>query len=268
MYAYGGVSVVNAVPSWLGSTMAINLRVSVHIDLCKPSNTCKYQSRLVEYIAKYFMRRYNIPRIKVYISSEIPPSSGLKSSSAVAIAMIKSIVSRFSIYEPSIPRLAAELSLLAGVSITGALDDASASYYGGISFTDNLNMNILKVIDVPKEYSVILLYYSSRKPVDVGVLRRYAHIFRDIFELAYQGEIFRAMTMNGLLISRILGYDESIPRRAIELGALAVGVSGNGPTIFAVTRSGDEGPIYEYFSRYSVTRVVSAVGIGAYEDRY
>ncbi len=268
MYAYGGVSIVNAVPSWLGSAMAINLRTKVYIDICRSMEICQYQSKLVEYIVRYFMKKYNIPRIKVYISSEIPPSSGLKSSSAVSIALIRCITSKFSIYEPSIPRLAAELSLLAGVSITGALDDASASYYGGIVFTDNLNMNILKVLDIPKEYSVILLFHSTRNPVDVDKLRRYAHIFRDIFELAYQGEIFRAMTMNGLLISRLLGYDETIPRRALEQGALAAGVSGNGPTIFAIARRGDEGPIHEYFSLYGFTKIVDVVGIGMYEDRY
>ncbi|ADM28533.1 shikimate kinase [Ignisphaera aggregans DSM 17230] len=268
MYAYGGVTIVNAVPAWLGSAMAIDLRVRVYVDICRPTEICYYQSKLVEYIVKYFMKKYNIPRIKVYISSEIPPSSGLKSSSAVSVALIRCITSRFSIYEPSIPRLAAELSRLAGVSFTGALDDASASYYGGIVFTDNLNMNILKVLDLPKEYTTVLLFHATRNPVDVDRLRRCAYMFRDIFELAYQGEIFRAMTMNGLLIARLLGYNEDIPRKALEKGALAAGVSGNGPTIFAITRRGDEGPIYEYFSLYGYTKVVDVIGVGMYENSY
>lgn len=269
MYAYGGITVVNAVPAWLGSAMAIDLKVKVYVDICKSAEKCNYQSELIEYIVKYFMRRYGIPKIGVNVVSDIPPSSGLKSSSAVSVAAIRCISTRFSIYEPSIPRLAAELSKLAGISITGALDDAAASYYGGVVFTDNLNMSILKVLDMHKEYSAVLLFHrANRNPVDIDMLRRYAHIFRDIFEIAYQGNIFRAMTLNGLLIARLLGYNEDIPRKALEKGALAAGVSGNGPTIFAIVRKCDEGSIYEYFSKYGYVKIVDVLGVGAYEGIY
>ncbi len=259
MYAYGGISIVNAIPAWLGSVIAINLKVHTEVSLCK--SICRYQSPLIETIANYFMKKYALPPLKIDIHSEIPQASGLKSSSAVAVATIKAIIHKFNIYEPSIPRLAAELSKIAGVSITGALDDAAAAFYGGVVFTDNLNMHILNVSDFRDDLNVVLLFKDSRKNVDVEKMRRHYHVFKYIFEVAYSGNIFKAMTMNGIYIARILGYDENIIWRAIELGALAAGVSGNGPTIFAVCREGDGGPIIDYFSTYGTVKVAKPVRI-------
>ncbi len=257
MYAYGGISIVNAIPAWLGSVMAIDLKTFVNIDTCR--DICRYSSKLIETIANYFKERYSLPLLKIDIRSEIPPSSGLKSSSAVAVATIKAIVNKFGIYEPSIPRLAAELSKIAGVSITGAFDDATAAYYGGIVFTDNLNMLILKVIDFREDLDIVLLFKGIRKNIKVDELRRNSYLFRYIFELAYSGDIYRAMTMNGLAIAKLLEYDENIIRKAIEMGALASGVSGNGPTIFAVCREGDGDYIADYFSLYGSVKIVKPI---------
>ncbi|MCS7110672.1 MAG: shikimate kinase [Ignisphaera sp.] len=259
MYGYGGVSIVNAIPAWLGSVMAVDLKAHAEASVC--SSDCEHQSPLIRTVVGYFREKYNLPPLKIRIDSEIPQTSGLKSSSAVAVATIKAIAHKFSIYEPSIPRLAAELSRIAGVSITGALDDASAAFYGGIVFTDNLNMNILRVSDFRKDLDVVLLFKGVRRKVDVEELRKHYYLFKHVFEAAYSGDIFRAMTMNGLLIARILGYDENVIRRAIELGALASGVSGNGPTMFAVCREGDCGPLIDYFSAYGSTKIVKPVRI-------
>jgi len=266
MYAYGGISIVNAIPAWLGSVMAIDLKTYVEVSVCENENVCTYPSPLIETIIDYFVEKYALPPSRVDIYSEIPQSSGLKSSSAVAVATIRSIIDRFCIYEPSIPRLAAELSKIAGVSITGALDDASAAFYGGIVFTDNLNMSILRVTDFRDDLDVVLLFKGTRKNIDVEKMRRHHSLFKYIFELAYSGDIFRAMTLNGLFIARIMGYDEDIVRRAIELGALAAGVSGNGPTIFAVCREGDGGPLAEYFANYGSVKIVRPARISSGVD--
>jgi shikimate kinase len=67
------------------------------------------------------------------------------------------------------------------------------------------------------------------------------------------------MTMNGLAIAKLLEYDENIIRKAIEMGALASGVSGNGPTIFAVCREGDGDYIADYFSLYGSVKIVKPI---------
>ncbi len=42
-----------------------------------------------------------------------------------------------------IVNLAIDSSLEAGVTITGAFDDATASYFGGVTVTDNINREII-----------------------------------------------------------------------------------------------------------------------------
>jgi shikimate kinase len=59
-----------------------------------------------------------------------------------------------------------------------------------------------------------------------------------------------------------MGYEEEILERAERLGALASGVSGNGPSLFAITKEGDEGPIVEEFSKHGEVRVVELVSHG------
>lgn len=266
MYAFGGITIVNAVPSWFGGAIAIDLRVSARVRACH--TRCTYQSKLVETIAKYFMTRYSLQPFEIEIHSEIPPMSGLKSSSAVAVASIKAIVNRFSIDELCIPRLAAELSKEAGASITGALDDAAAAYYGGAVLTDNLNMKILRLFEPPHEISTVVAVKGFRGiHIDVEKLRRYSSIFYDIFLRALEGGIFEAMRLNGLAIARFLGYDEDPIIEVLNRGALAAGVSGNGPSVFVVCRKGDEHYFADILSKYyNDIRVVNVVGVGGYES--
>lgn len=262
MSAWGGISIVNAIPSGLGSAAAIDMKTRIRIRSCGDATT--NTSRLVETIINYFTARYGLPKVCVEIESDVPMGSGLKSSSSVAVALIDALRRHFSLEELDVPRLAAELSRIAGVSITGALDDAAAAYYGGIVFTDNTNMKILRVVDNKSELATaILLPRNVRRPqIDVERLRRFSHIFVEAYNIAMQGEILKAMTINGLAIARLLNYPEDIPRKALELGALAAGVSGNGPAIFAVCRLGDEGPVLDFFGRYGEVYMHRFVRLG------
>lgn len=268
MYAFGGISIVNAVPSWFGGAIAVNLKVLAKVRTC--STRCSYPSKLVETIARYFMARYSLPPLEIDIYSEIPPKSGLKSSSAVAIATIRAVVDRFGLDELCIPRLAAELSREAGVSITGALDDAAAAYYGGAVLTDNLNMKILRLFEPPRETSSVIAVKGFREvSVDVEKLRRYSNVFYDIFLRALEGSIFEAMKLNGLMIAKLIGYNESPILEALNRGALAAGVSGNGPSVFVVCRKGDEHYFVDVLSKYfNDVRVVDIIGVGGYEGSH
>ncbi|MDK6028090.1 shikimate kinase [Ignisphaera sp. 4213-co] len=263
MSAWGGISVVNAIPSGLGSAIAIDMKTKIFIRRCSNFEK-KPSSRLVEKILEYFSSRYGLSNLCADVVSDIPMGSGLKSSSSVAVALIKAVKNLNIVEELDVPRLAAELSRLAGVSITGALDDAAAAYYGGVVFTDNTNMKVIRVLDPKLEMSVVILIPRgvSRPPMNVDKLRKYSHLFEEVFSIAIQGDIFRAMTLNGLLIARLMGYSEDVPRKALSMGASAAGVSGNGPATFAVCRAGDEGPIIEFFSRYGEVRVHRFVRVG------
>lgn len=244
MWAYAGVSVVNAIPAWLGSTMAVNLRIEVSIEEGSGDH-----SGLVKTIIDYFKQRIGIPELRVTVKSPIPPGSGLKSSSAVAVALIEAIKSRYGLSNIDTPKLASELSIRAGVSVTGAYDDATASYHGGITFTNNKENRLLDLREPPEDLSVIILARGGRAGIDPSLLRRFEDLFAEIFNIAMKGDIITAMRLNGIAIAEILGYEVEPIRAALKLGALASGVTGNGPSIFAVTRKGEEGPIIDIYSR-------------------
>lgn len=256
MWAFAGISVVNAIPSWLGSTMAVNIKIEVSIE-----EGFGEHSSLTREIVEYFKKRSGVPELRVTVRSPIPPGSGLKSSSAVAVALIEAIRQRYGLRDIDTPRLASELSIRAGVSITGAYDDATASYHGGISFTDNMRRELIDLRSPPKDLSVVIIAKGGRARIDPESLRRFGDIFREIFGIALRGDIITAMKLNGILVAQILGYDLEPIRRALQLGALASGVTGNGPSIFAITRKGDEGPIIDLFLKIGYTIVAEPAEI-------
>jgi shikimate kinase len=243
MWAFAGISVVNAIPSWFGSTMAINIRIEVDIEEGKGVH-----SKLTKTIVDYFIENFEIPELKVKVRSPIPPESGLKTSSAVAVALIEAIKAEYNLININTPKLTAELSIKAGVSITGAYDDAIAAYHGGISFTNNKENKIIELRNPRKDIVAIILARSGRPKIDYNNLRKFENLFKEIFGIALKGDIITAMRLNGIAIAEILGYDTTLIRKALERSALAAGISGNGPSIFAIAKKGKEGPIVDLFS--------------------
>ncbi|AWR97643.1 shikimate kinase [Acidianus sulfidivorans JP7] len=257
MQTYGGISVVNAIPSWYGSSMAINLKVSVEV----VKGEYKGDSDLVRTILDFVREKYNINQLDVKISSEIPPQSGLKSSSAVSTALLGEIKRKFDI-DFDVPKLSAILSIMAGVSYTGALDDATAAYYGGISFTYNKEFKIIDKRNPPEDLSVLVIPIGNRPKVKLEELRKYRLIFKEIFDLALKKDIITAMKYNGILVAEILGYDKKpLDELSKRTEALAYGISGNGPSLFAVCKKGEEGPLYDILSKYGKVILTSGVSL-------
>ncbi|WP_243666056.1 hypothetical protein [Vulcanisaeta sp. JCM 16159] len=87
-------------------------------------------------------------------------------------------------------------------------------------------------------------------------------IYQALFSMAINGDLWRAATINGILVAESLGYYNALETigRALRLGAVASGVSGNGPSIYAIFRPGEEGPFIDYISStwsyYLVTKLV------------
>ena len=50
-----------------------------------------------------------------------------------------------------------------------------------------------------------------------------------------QGQIWEALSLNGLIYSAASGYNSSIAIDALAAGAVAAGLSGKGPAVTAVT---------------------------------
>ena len=239
---YGAVSILNAIPLGLGSSCAIDLSVQVETAFGHQANG----SRLIETITGYFASRSG-KEVSVSVRSSLPAGGGLKSSSAVAAGAVASLSSLTGI-EVDVPVLAARLSVEAGVSITGALDDVAAALYGGISVCDNTKMKILRRAKLPDGYQFVILPRGPRNSFNPDALRKRWPTFKSISSLLMTGDYIGAMAKNGLAVSKALGYETDLLLRAVELGAKASGVSGNGPSLFALVKEGEEGPIMELLS--------------------
>lgn len=177
--------------------------------------------------------------VRVAVRSEIPVARGLKSSSAASNAVVSAVAEALGLKLSAmeILNLAVDSSLEAGVTVTGAFDDASASLLGGLAVTDNAKRLILKRYGVPDYLKVVLLIPPHRRftsPEDASNLKTYSSLLELAWHQAAEGRWSEAMNLNGLAVAASLGYQADHLARALRNGALAASPSGKGPTLAAV----------------------------------
>ena len=246
MEAFSAVTVINAFATGKGGAIGIDLKVKAKVKLKEGIGGEIFvrgekfmDFSLVKAVRDVIAEKFNLDfGIKVKINSEIPIGKGLKSSSAVTNALIKAALKELKIELPDIEviKLSVEASKRAGVTLTGAFDDACASYFGGLCLTDNLNLEILKREKVEKLPVVILIpkrtvLTASLKDKNFKILAPY---IEEAFNLAMKGEWEKATFFNGLVYSSFLGYDPKPFFKALELNTI-VGLSGKGPAMFAIS---------------------------------
>jgi len=122
----------------------------------------------------------------------------------------------------------------AGVTATGAFDDASASMLGGVTVTNNHDDELLAHDTV--EWDVLVWTPPERAysaDADVERCERVASMADLVADLALDGAYERAMTVNGLAFAAALGFS---PEPLIEAMPHVAGVSlsGTGPSVTAV----------------------------------
>ncbi|SNR25178.1 shikimate kinase [Halorubrum vacuolatum] len=183
----------------------------------------------------------------VETESDVPLAAGLKSSSAAANATVLATCAALGLTvgddagDPAVDvtridacRLGVRAAREAGVTVTGAFDDASASMLGGICLTDNTNDELRS--REPVEWDVLVWTpperaYSADADVDrCSAVARMADLVAD---LAATGRYVEAMSVNGLAFSAALGFD---PDPAVEAmpDVAGVSLSGTGPSVVAV----------------------------------
>ena len=244
--AFSAVTVINAFATGKGGAIGIDLKVSVRVKLTDEGVSGEIFVRgekfedfsLVKAVLETIKDKFGLDfGVKVKIDSEIPVGKGLKSSSAVANALTRAILKELKIRLPDIEvvKLGVDASKRAGVTLTGAFDDACASYFGGLCLTDNLKLELLKREDVEKLPVVLLipqetLLTSSLRGRNFKVLAPYVE---EAFKLALRGEWKKALVLNGLIYGSFLGYNLEPIAKALEVEAVA-GPSGKGPAMFAI----------------------------------
>lgn len=254
-YALGAGTVINAIATWKGAAFGIDLKTFADVrlfdDASKINGTIEgmpdADTRLIENSVSYVLEHFGIDMGgTVTTRSEVPLASGLKSSSAAAnasvLATLAAIGEELDPFETV--KIGVKAALDAKVTITGALDDACASFYGGFVVTDNREMQLLKRTEC--EYDV-LIFAPDKKSFssNTDVLRsRVIAPWVDIaYDLSLKGEFEKAMTLNGFLYCSALGFDTEFLMRALEIGVKGVSLSGTGPSYVALVTADQAGEL-------------------------
>lgn len=264
---HGAVSIVNAIATGNGSAMGISLKVVAEVETSKGKGvrflTGKNDDRLVNNIIKNTLSASMLENNLVTISvrSEVPIGFGLKSSSAVsnAVALACSRIAGEKVDDVSVLDAAVRASLDAKVTITGAYDDATACYYGGFVVTDNYARKLVKMEEAPDSLYAVIFLPNNMPRGDVRKLGDLADLFMDAYHLAEGGEYWKAMKLNGVLASAALGSTYKPVLAALEQGALAAGVSGNGPSIAAIAYEDELEDIQSAFGKFNGKVLTSKV---------
>jgi shikimate kinase len=241
---HGAGTVINAIATLKGSAFAIGLKTHAEVEVVDSGITCEIadnpsaDTSLIAECGRLVVERY-APRSGVHIvtRSEIPIASGLKSSSAAANAAMLALVEALDVeLEPlDIVKLGVLAARRAGVTVTGAFDDACASFFGGLVFTDNEHDVLLKRVEIN---AAVLVYVPRSKAysakADVSRARLLAPWVDMAYHLALDGEYKKAMVLNGVLYCAAFGFNPEPILSALAAGAQAATLSGTGPAYIAL----------------------------------
>jgi shikimate kinase len=243
-------TVLNALANHTGSAFAIDADTTATVELTDEGSVMgavagapDADTRLIERCVEIVTERYGEGEGgTVRTESEVPMAAGLKSSSAAANAAVLAALDALGVPVDSdgalsredAARIGVEAARDAGVTATGAFDDASASMLGGVTVTDNDRDELLARDEV--DWNVLVWTPPGRAysaAADVGRCERIAPVADFVAETALDGRYAEAMTVNGFAFCAALGFSaepliEALPE------ARGVSLSGTGPSVTAI----------------------------------
>ena len=251
--SHGAATIINAISIGRGAAFGVDLWTRARVRLTDDKGNVEGRilsepsediSLIREAVLTVF-RRFRVDgKLGAYAETEsnIPIARGLKSSSVAANALVLATAAALEkkLGDNAVLNLAVDSAIRAKTTITGAFDDACASFFGNVVVTDNSERKILKRFDVEEDLEV-LFHIPPQKSYtytsDVKRMKLIAPQVEVAFKEALAGNYWTALTLNGILYSAALGYDAKPAVEALEAGALASGLSGKGPATVAVARS-------------------------------
>jgi len=267
--ALGAGTVLNALATGTGAAFGIGVetRASVALDPAAESvdgtiaEDSDADTALIERCVALATERWGDGEGgAVRTDSDVPLAAGLKSSSAAANATVLATCDALGLTvgdgtgdadtdavsdeDADVTRLEAcrlgvRAAREAGVTVTGAFDDATASMLGGVTVTDNASDELRSRETV--DWNVLVWTPPERAysaDADAARCEAVAPMAELVADLALDGRYAEAMTVNGLAFSAALGFDadpavEAMPR------ATGVSLSGTGPSVVAVADPSD-----------------------------
>ena len=248
--SHGAATIVNAIALGKGAAFGVDLYTKAEVELIEEPHvieSCiisdpKENPILIEKTVLHVLKRFKSEKrfgAKVKTWSNIPIAKGLKSSSAAANAVALATIASLgkTLDDLEVVKLGVQAAFDAKVTVTGAFDDACASYFGGVVVTDNLNCKLIKHEPLTEDFTV-LFHVPPKKAYtansDVNKLQTLKPQVEAAYNEALKGHFWEALTLNGLIYSSALNYNAKIAVDALAAGARAAGLCGKGPAITAV----------------------------------
>ncbi|MEM0139044.1 MAG: shikimate kinase [Ferroplasma sp.] len=234
--ANGGISVISAFSNGTGAAASIELPMLTYL---YEAHKDEFNSKPVKDTVDFIRNIYSISNnYKIVIRSSIPPARGLKSSSAMTLSIVYGIlkINGINASDEDILKLSAEASIYNKTSITGAIDDLSSSYYGGLCVTDNIHNKLISRSKMD-DYYVLIGYGKNRRKtygLNVNNLSKYAQFYMHLEALLSSGFVYETMMLNGYIFESKIGGNRKLVNYMFSHGAIYAGQSGKGPAIFGI----------------------------------
>ncbi|MDR2700288.1 MAG: shikimate kinase [Nitrososphaerota archaeon] len=249
--AHGAATIVNAMATKKGAAFGVDLYTKVQVKLTDEPRVIETEILsdktespvLIQETVAVVLKHFNLEKefgANVKTWSNIPIARGLKSSSTVANAVVLATLGALgeSLEDLEIIRLGVLSAFEAKVTITGAFDDACASYFGGLVVTDNSNCKLVKQETLTDDDYVILFQVPPKKVYTVNVDTSKLSVIKSQVEAAYNmalnGLHWEALTLNGKCYSTAFGFNTKVATDALVAGARAAGLCGKGPATTAI----------------------------------
>ncbi|UCH01604.1 MAG: shikimate kinase [Candidatus Bathyarchaeota archaeon] len=273
--AYGAVTIINAISIEKGAALGADLWTKARVQLNKEAGIVKGRilsdpredtTLMKESVSRVLKHFQSDKEYGAYVETEsnIPIAKGLKSSSVAANAIILATLAAFGrqLNDVDIIGLGVDASVSAKTTITGAFDDACASFFGNVVITDNLKRRILKRYEVKTDF-LILFHVPDQKSYtftsNVKRMKIIAPYVEVAFREAFSGNYWTALTLNGILYAVALGYEPKIAMDALSAGAKASGLSGKGPATAAIVPKRDVNKIIDAWRQYGGTIIKAKI---------
>ena len=259
--ALGAGTILNALATGVGSAFAIDVETRATVELAgnhddvagEIAEAPEADTDLIEECVSLATARWGDGEGgAVRTDSDVPLAAGLKSSSAAANATLLATCDALGLAvgdDPQDPaadvtrleacRLGVEAARNAGVTVTGAFDDATASMLGGVTVTNN-GEDELRYRD-ERGWDVLVWTPPERAysaDADVERCKNVAPMAELVADLALDGEYANAMTVNGLAFSAALGFSAEPAVEAMP-HVNGVSLSGTGPSVVAIAEPTD-----------------------------
>ena len=266
---HGAVSIVSAIATGNGATLGIDTFVKTKLEIKDgtgihiTSDNKTISSRLINKVIENVIPKRQLEKVRLELNfqSNIPTGYGLKSSSAIstAVSLVCSKAIKKELTDEEILKIGVESSLQTNVSITGAYDDACACYYGGFNVTNNYKRDLIFRGNAPSDLQAIIFLPKSRKRCNVKKLKNFKPAFEKAWELAKNHDYWNASILNGLATSSILNSNPELLFKLMKKGAISATISGNGPSIVAITKKGHSSNIKRELSSLEGNIIISNI---------